>query len=242
MKRPSPKPIAIERIAAALTDEDFDCESFRLKHVINIARGVGLQDWPLPRGSSWERCWLDIKDAVERGELPTGIWDPEIRWRTVRLDDLWAFAIARPARRWDWLREFCRRWAAGQGTKLPEAPEGRDGEPTVEVDPDAPQSEVCARRPPKHSGQRRQTIAVQGFINDVVGQFRIKHKKFPTPDELDKWLNDHYSNSEGTATGLPDCDDVTYLDGRFDWTDSDATRSKKGLKLSSLRRYLSRAP
>ena len=109
-----------------LTGADFDCESIRLKDVINTARGVGPKDWPLPPHSSWDRCWRDIKDAVDRRELPTSMRDPRIRHRTVQLNDLWTFVIARPAKRWDWLREFCRQWAAGQGAILSEAP--ADGE------------------------------------------------------------------------------------------------------------------
>ena len=126
MKRSSPKSNTDERIAAPLPDDYFDRESFRLKHVINIARGVGLGDWPLPPGGSWDRCWIDIKDAIDRGILSTGGLNPRHRFQTVWLNDLWDFAITHPNKRWDWLRKFCQRWAAGQGTILAEAP--ADGE------------------------------------------------------------------------------------------------------------------
>ena len=96
-------------------------------------------------------------------------------------------------------------------------------------------------KPPKHSGRRQQSLAVQGFVNDQVKQFRILHKKLPTLNQFDRWLADHYSDREGTETGHSDCDDVVYLDQRLTWVNSAGNRNTAGISLEGLKRYLTSA-
>ena len=95
--------------------------------------------------------------------------------------------------------------------------------------------------PPVPKGRRRQTLAVQGFVDDQVERFRKKHKRKPTLDEFDQLLADSYFDRDGSETGHPNCDEVVYLDKRLTWTDSAGNRNSDGLTLQALKRYLTRA-
>ena len=91
-------------------------ESLELKKLINLARGAPVPNWPPDQ--EWTEIFQDLKDAIDRSELPAALRGPSA-WRrsSVRLLDLWSFVKDRDAR-WQPLRDFCQRWAKASGISL----------------------------------------------------------------------------------------------------------------------------
>jgi hypothetical protein len=93
-------------------------ESLELYLIINIAcpRGKPLDE---RHGGAHERH-RDLKAAIDSGKLLAASRGASANlWSVIDLADLWAFAVSRGPR-WEWLREFCKRWAAEGGHELAE--------------------------------------------------------------------------------------------------------------------------
>ncbi len=91
-------------------------ESLELKKIINLARGAAVTDWPPDQ--EWTEIFQDLKDAIDRGELPAAVRSKSASRRSsVRLLDLWPFVKDRDDR-WQPLRDFCQRWENARGISL----------------------------------------------------------------------------------------------------------------------------
>ena len=110
-------------------------ESLELKKIINLARGAPHKDWPPDQ--EWTAIFQDLKDAIDRGELPAAVRGKRAwMWSSVRLLDMWGFVVDRDSR-WQPLRDFCQRWFAVRGEEPPVSitPEGPKPTAAPGVDP-----------------------------------------------------------------------------------------------------------
>ncbi len=130
-------------------------EWLRLGEVINLARGATTdleRDWPPP--VPWLGRFADLKAAWEHDELQLG---PRVitanKYTSTSLENLWRFAVRRDDT-WQWLRDFCQRWAAVRGVDLSSLHD--DSAPG-----DAPTT-------PKHPGGRPREYDREAFNKELL--------------------------------------------------------------------------
>lgn len=103
--------------------------SIELQRLINLARDAdNLQEWPFPPKipeaslSDDDRMWLarflELKSAIRRHELTADDRGKVNRTVACRLEDLWLLTQTDNVADWEWLREFCKKWADLRGVDL----------------------------------------------------------------------------------------------------------------------------
>jgi len=66
--------------------------------------------------SEWVARYRTLKAVIDAGELAATLRGPSAnKSAVIRLSDLRAFALSHPGAEWNWLREFCHRWAEARG-------------------------------------------------------------------------------------------------------------------------------
>ena len=96
---------------------DLSQESLSKTEIINFCRAAPATDWP-PPDRLWKGRSRDLKRGLNLDKVPMG-GPRERRHGYVRLTDLWPWVISRPDKpHWEWLVEFCPKWATVLGVEL----------------------------------------------------------------------------------------------------------------------------
>lgn len=96
---------------------DLSQESLSKKEIINSCRGAPAADWP-PPDHLWKGRSRDLKRGLNLDNVSMGGPRDTIQGY-VRLTNLWPWVTSRPDKpHWEWLIEFCSKWATALGVEL----------------------------------------------------------------------------------------------------------------------------